>query len=206
MTDIKYRKKHMPIGHFLRWLAILALILFLFRAHYGSKPWSLESVVHQAQSSMEMPSASIASIMDSGRGIQSVILLDREHSMFHHMFVSRPFGMLWENRGGTFGMSLDPDVLIDFKWGMSTFGTYRHYYYIGQVNDSRVAHVKVIWHDGYEQNAYLTDGVYQATRAIERSSDDGQSPVLKTHMIAYDKKGTKLYELTPEQREIKKTK
>ncbi|CAM3542941.1 hypothetical protein PALU110988_28165 [Paenibacillus lupini] len=204
MMEIKYRK-HMPIGHFLRWLFILALVLFLIRAHYGSKPWSLESVVHQAQSSMEMPSASIASIADSGRGIQSVILLDREHSMFHHMFVARPFGMLWENRGGGFGMSLDPDVLIDFKWGMATFGAYRHYYYIGQVHDSRVAHVKVIWHDGYEQNAYLTDGVYQVARAIKRSSDDGQSPVSKTRMIAYDKKGTKLYELTPEQGEIKKT-
>ncbi|RCW40115.1 hypothetical protein [Paenibacillus prosopidis] len=195
-------KKHIVTGHILRWCVIFLVLLYLLRAHYGANPWSLESVSHQALSSMEIPKASITSIVDSGQGIRMVLLVDRNHAMIHHFFISRPFGILWQSRGGGYGMPIDPKVLIDFRGGMSTFGHYRHYYYIGQVNDPRITTIKVTWQDGYEQNATLTEGVYHVARSV-RISDDDQSQTTKTRLLVYDKEGVQLYNLTPEQREVR---
>lgn len=195
-------KKHIVAGHILRWCVIFLAFLYLLRAQYGANPWSLESVSYQALSSMELPKASITSIVDSGQGIRLVLLVDRNHAMIHHFFISRPFGILWQNRGGGYGMPIDPKVLIDFRGGMSTFGHYRHYYYIGQVNDPRITTIKVTWQDGYKQNATLTEGVYQVARSVHISDDD-QSQTTKTRMLAYDKEGVQLYNLTTEQREVR---
>ncbi len=195
-------KKPIVAGHILRWCVIVLVFLYLLRGQYGTNPWSLEDVSRQALLSMELPGASITSIGDSGQGIRLVLLVDREHSMIHHFFVSRPFGILWQNRGGGYGMPIDPKVIIDFRGGMSTFGHYRHYYYIGQVNDPKITTIKVTWQDGYVQNATMTEGVYQVTRSF-RISDDNQSQTTETRMIAYNNEGVQLYELTPEQREVR---
>jgi hypothetical protein len=202
MTIALPSKKRIIAGHILRWCVIFLVFIFLLRALYGANPWSLESVSHQALSSMELPKATITSIVDSGQGIRLVLLVDRNHAMIHHFFISRPFGILWQNRGGGYGMPIDPKVLIDLRGGMSTFGHYRHYYYIGQVNDPRITTIKITWQDGYAQNATLTEGVYLAARSF-RISDDDQSQTTKTRMLAYDKEGVQLYNLTPEQREIR---
>ncbi|RKN60050.1 hypothetical protein [Paenibacillus ginsengarvi] len=202
MTNAMPSKKRIVIGHMLRWCVIVIAVLYLLRVLYGANPWSLESVTRQALSSMELPEVSVTSVVDSGQGIRLVLLVDRQHAMIHHFFISRPFGILWQNRGGGYGMPIDPEVRIDFRGGMSTFGHYRHYYYIGQVHDPKITTIKVTWQDGYVQNAALTEGVYLVTRSI-RISDDDQSQTMTPRMLAYDQEGVQLYNLTPEQREAR---
>lgn len=203
MTIAQRSKRRIVAGHILRWCVIVLVSLYLLRAMYGPNPWSLDSVTRQALSNIEMPEAPITMIVDSGQGIRLAVLVDRQHGMMHHFFLTRPFGILWQNRGGGYGMTIDPEVRIDFRGGMSTFGKYRHYYYMGQVHDSRVTAVKVIWHDGSVQNAELTDGVYVVARSIHKSGDDQSQTTMSTRMQAFDQDGVLLYELTPDQREVR---
>lgn len=191
-------KSKVWIGHVIRWLLIAAALAFIFRVSYGSEPWKLTSVTRQSLSGMEQPDAAIVSIDPSERGIHSVLLADPENGLYHQLFASREFGLLWRYRGGSFGMPLDPGIKADFRGGMTTINKYRYYYYSGQVNDPAIGKLQIVWFDGVSQDVTVQDGLYQVIRALPASSS-GWNPQDK--LIVHDKQGRTLYELTPERNE-----
>lgn len=189
-------------GHLIRWILILLALFVIYFAMFTPKAWDLENVVHYSLSGMESPDAPITARMSSGHGYENLLLVDRVNGIYHHMFVKKVFGLLWMNKGGGFGMPIHSDILLNFRGGMSTFGKYQHYYYLGQVNDPNISKLHIKWHDGYEQDIAINDGFYltvhtRLTKAQKISIDTGN------RLFAYDTNDQLLYELNEEQREIK---
>ncbi|WP_206669816.1 hypothetical protein [Paenibacillus luteus] len=137
-----------------------------------------------------------------GQGYELLLIKDREHGMYHQLNVKHSFGFLWSYRGGSVGMPIDSEVLLSFQGGGATIGKYLHYYYVGQLNDPQISRLQIRWYDGFQQEAEIKDGLYQAARTVRITKDDElQSGDDK--LFAYDENGQLLYELDRERREIR---
>ncbi|OME86168.1 hypothetical protein BK120_09340 [Paenibacillus sp. FSL A5-0031] len=189
-------------GHLIRWLLILLACSIIYSALFSQSSIRVEKVAQHALDMMESPYAPISLKSKTGQGYELLLIVDRKHELQHQLFVKRSLGFFWSFRGGGFGMMLDPQIILSFRMGMSTFGKYRHYYAVGQLNDPNISRVQIAWWDGYEQDALMKDGVYLAGRSI-RSSTKEQSASRMNKVYAYDANGQLLYELNDEQREIK---
>lgn len=190
-------------GHIVRWCIILVAAIFLFRMNYSSNSWTPEGVVSDALLSMEFPPARFHTLVDSGDGSYAALLYDKEHGLFHQMFMSRSLGLFWENRGGGFGSVLKPDILLSFKMGMSTLNERRHYYFMGQVHDPNVTRLRIVWPDGLEQITEPRDHLYMVTRSYS-IKDPASENAWESKLYAYDSSGKQLYELTSQNTEIQK--
>ncbi|WP_054023030.1 hypothetical protein [Bacillus sp. FJAT-28004] len=190
------------LGHFIRWFFILLACLIVYASLFSQSSVRLEKVVQYALNMMELPYAPISIKSKTGQGYELLQIVDRKNGIHHQLFVKRTLGLFWSYRGGGAGMKLDPQIILSFQWGYSTFGKYVHYYAVGQLNDPNVSRVHIEWWDGYEQDALIKDGVYLATRSI-RNSNHEQSNSKMNKLIAYDEKSQILYELNDEQREIR---
>lgn len=191
-------------GHLIRWGFILLSVFIVYIALYSQSSFRIEKVVKNTLNMMEMPNAPIAIRAKTGQGYELLSIVDRENFMYHQLFVNRTLGLLWNNRGGGFGGELDPQILLSFRGGMSTFGKHQHYYYVGQLNDPKINRLHMVWWDGYEQEAIIKDGIYQAARSI-RISKEGERPHASgsNRLLAYDANDQLLYELNDEKREIR---
>jgi hypothetical protein len=165
----------------------------------------LEKAVRNALNMAEAPNAPIVIRTKIGQSYELLNIVDRKNAIYHQLFVNRTLGLLWNYRGGSFGMKLEPQVLLSFQGGMSTFGKDRHYYYVGQFNDPKISRLHVVWWDGYEQDAAISEGVYQAARSIRISKEEElqQNSSVMNKLFAYDANNRLLYELNDENREIR---
>ncbi|OBZ13729.1 hypothetical protein [Bacillus sp. FJAT-26390] len=191
------------LGHWIRWMLILLSSCIVFIAMFSQSSIHLEKVVRNAMNVAEVPSAPIAIRTKIGQSYELLNIVDRKNAIYHQLFVNRTLGLLWNYRGGSFGMKLEPQVLLSFQGGMSTFGKHRHYYYVGQFNDPKISRLHVVWWDGYEQDAAISDGVYQAARSIRISEESQQNFSAMNKLFAYDANDRLLYELSDENREIR---
>jgi len=190
-------------GHVLRWFIILAVGTFLLRLHYSDDPWTPEGVAAEALLSMEMPPAQIHTMIESEDSIFAALLYDEVHGLFHQMFMSRSYGLLWVHRGGGFGNKLNPDTLISFRMGMSTLDKRYHYYYAGQVHDPNVVRLRIVWPDGLEQITEPRDNLYMVIRSFSLK-DPASENVWDSKLYAYDSGGNLLYELNAQTQEIQR--
>ena len=190
------------LGHLVRWALILISAFIVYVAIFSQSSLRVEKVVQNALNMMEFPDAPISMRTKTGQGYELLNIVDRENAIYHQLFVNRSFGLLWNNRGGGFGRSLEPQILLSFKGGMSTFGKYRHYYYVGQFNDPEISRLHVVWWDGLEQEAVIHDGVYQAARSIRITKEEQRSSDM-SRVFAYNANGKLLYELNDEKQEIR---
>jgi hypothetical protein len=191
-------------GHFIRWGFILLSVFIVSIALFSQSSFRIEKVVKNSLNMMEVPNAPISIRVKTGQGYELLSIVDHENSMYHQLFVNRTLGLLWNNRGGGYGGELDPQILLSFRGGMSTFGKYLHYYYVGQLNDPQINRLHVVWWDGYEQDAIINDGVYQAARSIRISKDEEMPNTNgRNRLLAYGANDQLLYELNDEKREIR---
>ncbi|MCU6707887.1 hypothetical protein M6D81_04105 [Paenibacillus sp. J5C_2022] len=196
------RRKSKMSGHVARWIVIVLLSCVLIWSYYGNNAWSLEKVVSQTLAAAEQPDVRLEERISSGHGVSFVWLVDREHALMHHFFVSRPFGVLWENRSGVFGESLDNATLFNFKWHRTIIGKYMHHAYIGQANDPSISSVQLTWQDGREEKTVLKDGVFVAVRAFHKDIEEPSRHV-NVQIKAYDDQGGLLYELNDDKRVVR---
>ncbi|OMF32199.1 hypothetical protein BK133_14335 [Paenibacillus sp. FSL H8-0548] len=194
-------RKNGLLGHLIRWLLLLLSFFIIFKAMSGNSGFRLEKVIQTELNNMETPAAPIATRTKIGHGYELLQMVDHEHGLYHNIFVKRSLGFIWSHHGGSV-MPLDPQILLSFKGGYSTFGKNRHYYYAGELNDPQISRLQVTWWDGLEQNAEIKDGVYQAARSV-RNSDEGLPQFKTGRLSAYDAQGQLLYELDDEHREIR---
>ncbi|WP_138754261.1 hypothetical protein [Paenibacillus sinopodophylli] len=190
-------------GHAIRWLLIMAASCTLFVTLFSSSSLRIDQTVRKALNMFEVPFAPITERIKTGQGYELLQIVDKEHGLYHHLFVKKTLGLFWSYRGGGGGRPLDEHTVLEFLWGYSTFGKYRHYYAAGPVNDARIAKLKIMWWDGHEQEADINNGTYIAARSyrIPKEEPEGTS---HNHLYAYDVNGVLLYELSDDNRAIKK--
>ncbi|ULL14545.1 hypothetical protein DVH26_08845 [Paenibacillus sp. H1-7] len=201
MRRNRLKKRPAVRGHLIRWLIIVLGLVLWVRIYYPANPWSAEGAAEEALRGIQLPPAQIVETVDSGNGSYLLLLFDEDNRMFHQMYASRIFGLLWRNRGGGFGSELKPDVLLSFKSGMTTLDNRRHYYFVGQLHDPDVLELKIVWHDGLEQTVKPSGELYAASRSFPAKEANGDK-AWDSKLFAYDRNGNLKYELNAERTEI----
>lgn len=189
-------KKRDLFGHVIRWCVIAIMLMFLIRIMSSPVPWSFEYAVKQNTQMLEVPEAQILSVLEDKQGVRSVVLLDQENQMYHHFFAEKKYELLWINRGGSYAMNLDGDTILHFRFGMSTLGDYRYYYYTDVVRDANIASIHITWQDGTEEEAAIEEGIAHAVHAISIRDEEKGIASQAAQLVAYDADGAILYELS----------
>jgi len=184
-------------GHLVRWLVIVGLLISYLWLFTAPIPWSMESLVQQQTRNMEYPEAEAWSVQSLDKGISSIVLYDQVNDIYHHLFAEKFAGLFWISRGGGYGQMFDPDYILRFRMGMSTFSEHRNYYYSDWIGDPAIKRMKIQWFDGVEQEVEIKGDIAHAARAIP---EDYQSLTGRREyenlLFAYDEKGQLLYELS----------
>ncbi|MGO4547189.1 hypothetical protein AB4Z29_20615 [Paenibacillus sp. 2TAB23] len=191
-------------GHMIRWLIIALASFVLCAVLFSQSSFRVEEVARKALNMLELPYAPVSERVKTGQGYELLQIVDKENGMYHHLYVRRTLGLFWSYRGGGSGTPFKDDTVINFQGGYSTFGKYRHHYYMGQVVDPKVNKVRIVWWDGEEQDAAISNGTYLAARSYRIPKKEAEATGTN-RLFAYDTSGAILYELDEEKREIKKT-
>ncbi len=180
-------------GHLIRWLLIIIMGTFILLGMYSHHPWSAESAIKESLLAMNMPGdVQSVSTIDVGK-LKAVLFWDEEHELYHHSWMDVTLGRIWTPQGGGFGHTLDGDTYnIKFGEGYSNKSNHSYHYVLGQVNDSRVRTVEILWRDGTTETKEPALG-----RIIHfaREGKPGESALQSLGLKAYDYTGTLLYDL-----------
>ena len=139
------------LGHFIRWLLILLSCFIVYSTLFSHYFFRVEKATQYALNMMESPYAPISIKSKTGQGYELLQIVDRKNAIQHQLFVNRTLGLFWSYRGGGGGSKLDPQIILSFQWGYSTFGKFRHDYATGQLNDPKISRLHIEWWDGDEQ-------------------------------------------------------
>lgn len=153
-------------AHLLRWGIIVSLFFLAVYFSSGSN-FSLKKTVEQGLKTAEYPqNVEVLSQKQLDNNRYSILLVDREHELYHLLHTAKPLGIFWSYRGGSFGMPYHKEDNLPISWGMTSEGGDFYYYASGYTDDERARLATIHWGEK-EEEMELVNGFFHFGIASE---------------------------------------